>query len=148
MFPRKELAEAIAEELGTDREILFPEWLRFCVTKKSTLVLEKPVTPESLEVLQEKPQRLALPAPKETEPEAIVFKEVLEDEINEVLWTLSYSERQVLTLRFWDDLTLQEVGDKLGVIPERVRQIEAKALRKLRHPIRFRKIRDFLFDQG
>ncbi|NQU97050.1 MAG: sigma-70 family RNA polymerase sigma factor, partial [Chloroflexi bacterium] len=67
---------------------------------------------------------------------------------DEVLNTLSLRERKVLQLRFGLEdgrsRTLEEVGREFGVTRERIRQIEAKALRKLRHPTRSRKLRDFL----
>jgi len=65
-----------------------------------------------------------------------------------VLSTLTDRERRVLQLRFGLEdgrsRTLEEVGREFGVTRERIRQIEAKALRKLRHPTRSRKLRDFL----
>ncbi len=68
--------------------------------------------------------------------------------IEDVLNTLSERERRVLELRFGlidgRSRTLEEVGRDFGVTRERIRQIEAKALRKLRHPTRSRKLRDFL----
>ena len=65
---------------------------------------------------------------------------------------LTQSEKTVLQMRFGlhdsDEYTLQATGDELGVTPERIRQIEAKAMRKLRHPSRSEHMRDFLgFDQ-
>ena len=65
-----------------------------------------------------------------------------------MLTTLTEREKQVLTLRFGLDdgraRTLEEVGKEFDVTRERIRQIEAKALRKLRHPSRSKKLKDFL----
>jgi RNA polymerase primary sigma factor len=65
-----------------------------------------------------------------------------------ILDTLSARERRVLQLRFGllegNERTLEEVGQRLGVTRERIRQIEAKALRKLRHPSRSKKLKDYL----
>jgi RNA polymerase primary sigma factor len=73
---------------------------------------------------------------------------VLRDEVEGVLDTLTPRERRVLQLRFGlldgHQRTLEEVGKRFGVTRERVRQIEAKALRKLRHPSRSRRLRDYL----
>jgi len=83
-------------------------------------------------------------------PEEFTIHELLKDEIGEVLMTLTEREEQVLRLRFGLDdgscKTLEEVGQMFGVTRERIRQIEAKALRKLRHPSRSRKLKDFLND--
>ena len=66
----------------------------------------------------------------------------------DVLGSISQRERRVLQLRFGLEdgrsRTLEEVGREFGVTRERIRQIEAKALRKLRHPTRSKKLRDFL----
>ena len=73
---------------------------------------------------------------------------VLKEQVEDVLFSLSERERRVLELRFGLDdgrsRTLEEVGREFGVTRERIRQIEAKALRKLRHPTRSKKLRDFL----
>ena len=73
---------------------------------------------------------------------------MLQQRINEVLGTLSEREQQVLRLRFGLDdgepRTLEDVGRMFGVTRERIRQIEAKALRKLHHPSRGKKLRDFM----
>ena len=83
-------------------------------------------------------------------PEEYAINEVLKDEINEVLLTLTEREEQVLKLRFGlvdgTCRTLEEVGSIFGVTRERIRQIEAKALRKLRHPSRSKKLKDYLVD--
>ena len=75
-------------------------------------------------------------------------KQLLKDQINEVLLTLTTREQRVLQLRFGLEdgrgRTLEEVGLEFKVTRERIRQIEAKALRKLRHPSRSRKLRDYL----
>ena len=73
---------------------------------------------------------------------------LLKEQLNEVLGTLTEREQKVLRLRFGLDdgraRTLEEVGKEFNVTRERIRQIEAKALRKLRHPSRSRKLKDYL----
>jgi RNA polymerase primary sigma factor len=73
---------------------------------------------------------------------------LLKDQVEEVLSTLTPRERRVLQLRFGLEdgrsRTLEEVGKEFGVTRERIRQIEAKALRKLRHPSRSKKLKDYL----
>ena len=75
-------------------------------------------------------------------------KQLLKEQMEEILDSLSERERKVLEMRFGlldgQGHTLEEVGQEFGVTRERIRQIEAKALRKLRHPIRSRKLRDYL----
>ncbi|MCX4254131.1 MAG: RNA polymerase sigma factor RpoD [Bacilli bacterium] len=83
-------------------------------------------------------------------PEEYATNEILKEEIKSVLMTLQVREQEVLELRFGlvDGTchTLEEVGKKFNVTRERIRQIEAKALRKLRHPSRAKKLKDFLAD--
>lgn len=83
------------------------------------------------------------PAPAEAASHTL-----LKEQLNEVLNTLTEREAKVLKLRFGLDdgkaRTLEEVGQRFDVTRERIRQIEAKALRKLRHPSRSKKVKDFL----
>lgn len=83
-------------------------------------------------------------------PEEYATNEILKEEIKSVLETLQEREQEVLELRFGlidgTSHTLEEVGKRFNVTRERIRQIEAKALRKLRHPSRAKKLRDFLTD--
>ena len=81
-------------------------------------------------------------------PEEYTTNELLKDEIADILLTLTEREEKVIRLRFGledgKSRTLEEVGQIFGVTRERIRQIEAKALRKLRHPSRSRKLKDYL----
>ena len=81
-------------------------------------------------------------------PEEFATNEMLKDEIADVLSTLTEREEKVIRLRFGledgKSRTLEEVGQMFGVTRERIRQIEAKALRKLRHPSRSKKLRDYM----
>ena len=83
-------------------------------------------------------------------PEEYTENEILKEEIKQVLMSLQPREQEVLELRFGlvdgTSHTLEEVGKKFNVTRERIRQIEAKALRKLRHPSRAKKLKDFLGD--
>jgi RNA polymerase primary sigma factor len=81
-------------------------------------------------------------------PADAASSELLREQVHTALDQLSLREREVLEMRFGlkdgQSHTLEEVGQEFGVTRERIRQIEAKALRKLRHPIRSRKLRDYL----
>lgn len=81
-------------------------------------------------------------------PDEAASSELLKEHMREVLDTLSPREKKVLELRYGledgRNRTLEEVGKFFGVTRERIRQIEAKALRKLKHPTRARKLKDYL----
>ena len=89
-----------------------------------------------------------LPDESVLEPGDAASKELLREQIRDVLGFLTDREREVLEMRFGlndgKDHTLEEVGRSFGVTRERIRQIEAKALRKLRHPSRSKSLRDYL----
>jgi RNA polymerase primary sigma factor len=80
-------------------------------------------------------------------PADVATRQMLKEQMDDVLDSLTGRERRVLQLRFGLEdgrqRTLEEVGREFGVTRERIRQIEAKALRKLRHPTRSRKLRDY-----
>jgi RNA polymerase primary sigma factor len=82
------------------------------------------------------------------EPDDATSQQLLREQLRSILNSLNHRERQVLEMRFGlkdgQAHTLEEVGQAFGVTRERIRQIEAKALRKLRHPLRSRKLRDYL----
>lgn len=105
--------------------------------------LEMPIGTDEDTFLGDFIEDTSAPAPTDE-----AFREILKEEIRKVLKTLSDKEREVLEERFGlrdgKPKTLEEIGQKLGVTRERARQIEAKALRKLRHPLRSRKLKDFL----
>ena len=89
-----------------------------------------------------------LPDESVPEPEDVASKQLLREQVRNALEFLGDRERQVLEMRFGlkdgKDHTLEEVGKEFGVTRERIRQIEAKALRKLRHPSRSKILRDHL----
>lgn len=81
-------------------------------------------------------------------PSQVVYQNMLRERVNEVLATLTPREARIIRLRFGLDdnktYTLEEVGAKFGLTRERIRQIEGKALRRLRHPCRARQLREYL----
>jgi RNA polymerase primary sigma factor len=81
-------------------------------------------------------------------PAQVVYENLLKEKVEEVLASLSPREARVLRLRFGLDndrpYTLEEVGQKFGLTRERIRQIEGRALRRLRHPCRARQLREYL----
>ena len=105
--------------------------------------LETPVGTEENSSLGDFIEDDSLPGPADQ-----ASRHLLKEQMSEILGQLSDRERKVLEMRFGlkDGMarTLEEVGQEFGITRERIRQIEAKALRKLRHPIRSRKLRDYL----
>jgi len=81
-------------------------------------------------------------------PTQSVYQDLLREKLEQVLSTLPPREARILRLRFGlingQSYTLEEVGQKFGLTRERIRQIEGKALRRLRHPRRSRQLRDYL----
>jgi RNA polymerase primary sigma factor len=105
--------------------------------------LETPVGTEENSSLGDFIEDESLPGPADQ-----ASRHLLKEQMSEILSGLTERERKVLEMRFGlkdgTARTLEEVGQEFGVTRERIRQIEAKALRKLRHPIRSRKLRDYL----
>jgi RNA polymerase primary sigma factor len=89
-----------------------------------------------------------IPDQNGVEPVDAASRELLREQVRDVLGFLTERERSVIEMRFGlndgKDHTLEEVGQQFGVTRERIRQIEAKALRKLRHPSRSKPLRDYL----
>jgi len=136
---REPTPEEIAEEMD-----ITPERVReIQKIAQEPVSLETPIGEEEDSHLGDFIEDEDAPAPAEA-ASFILLKEQLE----EVLETLTPREEKVLRLRFGLDdgraRTLEEVGQEFGVTRERIRQIEAKALRKLRHPSRSRKLKDYL----
>lgn len=110
---------------------------------QDTTSLETPVGDEDDSILGDFIADTSQPTPIEA-----ASKELLKENIEEVLSSLTDREAKVLRMRFGLDgknpMTLEEVGREFGVTRERIRQIEAKALRKLKHPSRRKKLQDYL----
>lgn len=135
---REPTPEEIAKEMGIE-----PDKVREIIkVSQEPTSLEAPVG-------EEKDSTLGDFIPDdEIRPEDQASAELLKAHLGEVLDTLNDREKKVLKLRFGLEdgrqRTLEEVGKEFGVTRERIRQIEAKALRKLRHPTRSKKLKDYL----
>lgn len=135
---REPTPEEVAQELGIDavkaREIIK-------VSQEPTSLATKVGDEEDSELGDFIPASGLMPDEQAT-------RELLKGHLDEVLDTLSPREKRVLQLRFGledgKQRTLEEVGKEFGVTRERIRQIEAKAIRKLKHPTRAKKLRDYL----
>ena len=142
----------LTQELGRDPTVAeLAEALNVTVRKAEQMIqvarrpisLETPTDDEEESVLGDFIPDEDSPAPAE-----IVTSQMLREQLSDILSTLPPREVRILQLRYGlldgETYTLEEVGKKLGVTRERVRQIEAQALSRLRHPAHARKLRDFL----
>jgi RNA polymerase primary sigma factor len=131
--------EEIGDELDLDAERVREI---FKIAQEVTS-LETPVGDDKESILGD-----FIPDESQLSPVDQASKQLLKDHLDEVLSTLSDREARVLKLRFGlegnKQMTLEEVGKVFGVTRERIRQIEAKALRKLKHPSRRKKLQDYL----
>ncbi len=135
--------EPSPEEIADEMEIPVERVREILKISQEPVSLETPIGEEEDSHLGDFIQDENVPVPAD----AAAFT-LLKEQLHEVLDTLTDREQKVLKLRFGLDdgraRTLEEVGKEFNVTRERIRQIEAKALRKLRHPSRSRKLRDYL----
>jgi RNA polymerase primary sigma factor len=135
--------EPTSEEIAVKMEIA-PEKVREIIkVSQEPVSLETPIGEEEDSHLGDFIEDAGATAPQEA-----ASQQLLKEQVEGVLNSLTLRERKVLQLRFGLEdgrtRTLEEVGKEFGVTRERIRQIEAKALRKLRHPSRSRKLKDYL----
>jgi RNA polymerase primary sigma factor len=135
--------EPTSEEIGKQMEV-GPERVREIIrVSQEPVSLETPIGEEEDSHLGDFIEDQGTLSPMDA-----AAQQLLREQVREVLSTLTDRERRVLILRFGLEdgrsRTLEEVGRAFNVTRERIRQIEAKALRKLRHPSRSKKLRDFL----
>ena len=135
--------EPLPEEIAAEMDISVDRVREILKISQEPVSLETPIGEEEDSHLGDFIQDQNVPVPAEA-----AASNLLRDQLNEVLDTLTEREQKVLRLRFGMDdgraRTLEEVGKEFQVTRERIRQIEAKALRKLKHPSRSRKLKDYL----
>ena len=135
--------EPTPEELAKEMDISVEKVMEIQKIAQDPVSLETPIGEEEDSHLGDFIPDNNAPAPAEAASHTL-----LREQLNEVLATLTDREAKVLKLRFGledgKSRTLEEVGQRFDVTRERIRQIEAKALRKLRHPSRSKKVKDFL----
>ena len=135
--------EPTPEEIGEQVELDGDRVREIFKIAQETTSLEAPVGEDQESLLGD-----FIPDESQLSPVDQASKQLLKDHLDEVLGTLTEREAKVLKLRFGlegtKQMTLEEVGRVFGVTRERIRQIEAKALRKLKHPSRRKKLQDYL----
>jgi RNA polymerase primary sigma factor len=135
--------DATFEEVGQEMGISAERVREILKMSQEPVSLESPIGEEEDSALADFLPDEGTPSPAEA-----ASQELLRQQVESVLGSLSGREREVLRLRFGlvdgRNRTLEEVGKEFNVTRERIRQIEAKALRKLRHPSRSRKLKDYL----
>ena len=135
--------EPTPEEIGAEVELDADRVREIFKIAQETTSLEAPVGEDQESILGD-----FIPDESQLSPVDQASKQLLKDHLDEVLGTLTERESKVLKLRFGlegtKQMTLEEVGKVFGVTRERIRQIEAKALRKLKHPSRRKKLQDYL----
>lgn len=135
--------EPEVEELAAETDMTVEKVRNIIRISQHPVSLEKPIGEEEDSQLGD-----FIPDEEVDSPEQQASFSLLSEQLDEVLGTLAAREEKVLRLRFGLDdgkpRTLEEVGKEFGVTRERIRQIEAKALRKLRHPSRSKKLKDYL----
>ncbi|MCZ7644130.1 MAG: RNA polymerase sigma factor RpoD [Planctomycetota bacterium] len=135
--------EPTVEELAKEAELSAPEVRRILKIGKHPISLDRPIGDSEDSFFGDFIEDKSVESPV-----SVASYEMLKDKIEQVLGTLTYREREIIKLRYGlgdgYTYTLEEVGRKFKVTRERVRQIEAKALRKLQHPVRSRKLEGFL----
>src|SRR5258706_1012379 len=135
--------EPTPEEIGAELELEGDRVREIFKIAQETTSLEAPAGEDQESFLGD-----FIPDENTLSPVDQASKQLLKDHLEEVLGTLSEREAKVLKLRFGLEaskaMTLEEVGKVFGVTRERIRQIEAKALRKLKHPSRRKKLQDYL----
>ncbi len=135
--------EPTSQEIGVGMEMSASKVREIMKVAQEPVSLESPVGEEDDSHLSDFIEDQRAQAPSE-----LASLQLLREQVEDALDSLSGRERRVLQLRFGLDdgrqRTLEEVGREFGVTRERIRQIEAKALRKLRHPSRSKKLRDYL----
>jgi RNA polymerase primary sigma factor len=131
----EELSEEMEMDIRKVQWMLQVSWL--------PLSLESPIGDDEDSELGMFVEDETTPLPSQT-----TYQKLLSEKIEEVLASLTPREARILRLRFGLEngrsYTLEEVGEKFGLTRERIRQIEGKALRRLRHPMRARQLREYL----